>query len=355
MASIDSIGRGETDAIVAAVRHGDPQEFADLAERHRRELQVHCYRLLGNLDDAEDLVQDTLVRAWKSRTRFEGRATFRAWLYRIATNACLDTIRQRRRRAPTIGQLDGRPSYDQLPWLQPLPDLALVTSTEADPESAIVQNETIELSVLAAIQHLLPRQRAALVLRDLLVWTPGEIAEALDDSTAAVNSLLQRARRRLRELGQDGRLTHSVTAPPTDEELALLQRYMDAHARADASAVIAILADDVQFSMPPALARYDGRTAVAAFFERIFGVDSPGAWHLIPVRANGQLAAANYVRGSGDFAFHPMTLDLLRFRNGSIAEITTFETDAFRPFELPRSLPARNYLSRTDGTPPAAP
>ena len=292
----------------------------------------HCYRMVGNFDDAEDLVQDTFAKAWRNRAGFEGRSTLRAWLYRIATNTCLDAIKARRRRpiASASPSPDG-PSLDEVPWLQPFPDDLLDPSPDssADPAESVVAHETIELGFLAAMQHLPPRPRAAVILRDILGWTPPEIADALDGTVAAVNSALQRGRARLHELGRPGRLAWTPAAPPTSEEQHLLQRYMDAHARADADAVIALLGPDVRFSMPPELARFDGRPAVAGFFREVLGVDSPGAWRLVPARANGHPAAANYVRRPGEPDFNAMTFDVLRFDHSTLVEIATFGADVF--------------------------
>jgi RNA polymerase sigma-70 factor (ECF subfamily) len=333
---------GESQTVVAAVRSGDETAFTALFDRHRRELRVHCYRMIGNLDDAEDLVQETFVRAWRARSSFEGRATVRAWLYRIATNICLDAVKRRRRRVQTVGLTaaggGGRgPGFDEVPWLQPFPDHLLEEdeSRPADPESMVVAKETIELAFMAAIQHLEPRPRAVLILRDVLGWSAAETAEVLGGSVPAVNSALQRARARMQDLGRPGRLDWSPVTPPSEEERLLVQRYMDAHARADADAVIGLLGPDVRFSMPPDLARFDGLVSVAGFFRDLFGEENPGDWRLVPTRANGQPAAANYVRQWGGSTFDAATIDVLQVEHGRIAEITTFFADAFPSFGLP--------------------
>lgn len=338
-------GTGEEQAVAVAVRAGGASAFSSLTERHRRELLVHCYRMVGNLEDAEDLVQETLLRAWRNRSGFEGRSTLRAWLYRIATNACLDAIKRSRRRvrvADVRPTADRSPSFDEVPWLQPFPDQLLGDTVPggSEPEAEVVAKETIELAFLAAIQHLPPRPRGALILRDVLGWSAQETAEALDGSVAAVNSALQRARARMRELGRPGRLEWSPLAPPTEQERRLVQRYMEAHARADAAAVIELLGDDVRFSMPPELARFEGRDAVAAFFGELFGAGNPGDWRLVPTRANGQPAAANYVRAWGESEYRASTLDVLRVVDGELVEITTFGAGMFRAFGLPPTLAA---------------
>jgi RNA polymerase sigma-70 factor (ECF subfamily) len=333
---------GEEPAVVSAVRTGGADAFSSLTERYRRELLVHCYRMVGSLQDAEDLVQETFLRAWRARSGFEGRSSLRAWLYRIATNVCLDAIKRSQRRVRVVdapSMSDRPPSFDEVPWLQPFPDHLLEDAVAggAEPESAVVAKETIELAFLAAIQHLPPRPRAVLILRDVLGWSASETAEALDGSVAAVNSALQRARGRLQELGRPGRLDWSPVVSPTRQERLVVQRYMDAHARADAAAIIALLGEDVRFSMPPFLARFEGREAVAAFFVDLLGVGNPGDWRLVPTRANGQPAAANYVRAWGESEYRASTLDVLGIDSGQLVEITTFDAGTFPSFGLPRT------------------
>jgi RNA polymerase sigma-70 factor, ECF subfamily len=334
---------GEDEAIVTAVQSGEESVFVSLAEPHRKELRVHCYRMLGNFEDAEDLVQETFARAWRSRAGFEGRSTFRAWLYRIATNACLDNIKRNRRRVQTVDvppANDRSPSFDEVPWLQPFPDdlLADVTNPATVPDAVIIAQETIELAFLAAIQHLSPRPRAVLILRDVLGWSAVETADALDGTVPAVNSALQRARARLQELGRPGRLAWTPLQPPTDEERILVQRYMDAHARADSAAVIELFGDEVRFSMPPQEVRFEGRDAVATFFRDLFGPDNPGDWRLVATRANGQLAAANYIRAWGESEYRAATLDVFTIADSMFVEITTFGSDLFPAFGLPMTL-----------------
>ena len=338
-------GAGEEQAVAAAVRASGAAEFSSLTERYRRELLVHCYRMVGNFEDAEDLVQETFLRAWRNRSGFEGRSTLRAWLYRIATNACLDAVKRTRRRVRVVDlppEAGGGPSFDEVPWLQPFPDglLGNAVAGDAEPEAVVVAKETIELAFLAAIQHLPPRARAVLVLRDVLGWSARETAEALDGSVAAVTSALQRARARLQELGRPGRLEWSPVVPPTVEERRLVQRYMDAHARADSAAVIELLGEGVRFSMPPQLARFEGREAVAGFFQDLFGPGNPGDWKLVPTRANTQPAAANYVRAGGEAEYRAMTLDVLRVEGGQLVEITTFGASVIPAFGLPIILTA---------------
>jgi RNA polymerase sigma-70 factor, ECF subfamily len=341
---------GEDPSIVTAVRRGSEAAFATLVERHRRELRVHCYRMLGNFEDAEDVVQETFVKAWRGRGGFEGRSTLRAWLYRIATNACLDTIKRRRRRvavADPVRTLGHPPSFDEVPWLQPIPDVVLDEPAASDeqPDAVVIATETIGLAFLAAIQHLPPRPRAVLILRDVLGWTAAETAAALDETVAAVNSGLQRARTRLRQLGRPDEPGWAGTVAPNDEERALPQRYMDAHARADAAAVIEMLDENVQLTMPTVIneqaqdqTRFDGRDAVAGFFDGLLGPDNPGEWRLVPTRANRQPAAANYLRAWGETSYRGITLDVLRIEDGVVVEITTFDATVFPMFGLPATL-----------------
>lgn len=330
---------GESPSAVAAVRSGDEGAFASLFDQHRRELRVHCYRMVGNLDDAEDLVQETFMRAWRGRDSFEGRSTVRAWLYRIATNASLDAIKRSKRRVQTVNEsaLSRGPGFDEVPWLQPFPDNLLEggPANTAEPEAVVVAKETIELAFLAAIQHLEPRPRAVLVLRDVLGWSAAETAEVLEGSVPAVNSALQRARARMQDLGRPSQEDWSPITAPSDDERLLVQRYIDAHQHADADALIELLGPDVRFSMPPDLARFDGIDAVAGFFRELFGDENPGEWRLVPVRANGQPAAANYVRPWDGATFDAATIDVFVIEDGRLVEITTFLADAFSSFGLP--------------------
>lgn len=339
-------GEAEDGAVAAAVRSGEEAVFAALVERHRRELQVHCYRMLGSLEDSEDLVQETFLRAWRKRASFQGRSSFRAWLYRIATNACLDALAHSSRRArarqaapgTTSGAAPGSPA--ELPWLQPYPDRLLegIAPSDAEPDAVVVAKETIELAFLAAIQLLPPRQRAALILRDVLGWSAGETASHLDTSVAGANSTLQRARATLHKHRPADRLTWAPSRDPSEEERALLQRYMDAHERADAAAVAELLREDVRLTMPPAPTWYEGREAVAAFFRETFGPDAVGHLRLVPTRANRQPAAANYLRRWGESEYQAVSLDVLRIEGGKLVEITTFVPELFPAFGLAATL-----------------
>ena len=332
----------ETGAVVAAAKAGDEAAFVSLVERYRRELHVHCYRMTGSFEDAEDLVQETFLRAWRRRASFEGRSTFRAWLYRIATNACLDALAQERRRArPDPGA--ALPPPADLPWLQPYPDLLLdgAAPSEGEPDAAAVSKETIELAFLAAIQHLPPRQRAVLILRDVLGWSAKETASLLESSAASVNSALQRARATLKKRLPRRRLEWAAGADPSEEERALLQRYVDAHERADIAGLAALLRDDALLTMPPQPLWYRGRDVIATFLAEAIEPASPdyiGHFRLVPTRANRQPAAANYLRRPGDSAYRALALDVLRVEEGKVVEIVAFPADLFPAFGLPPTL-----------------
>ncbi len=321
----------DTDAAVAAAVAGDESAFAALVERHRRELHVHCYRMLGSFEEAEDLVQETFLRAWRNRGSFEGGPGFRAWLYRIATNACLDAIRRSKRRLPSLH------SFAEVPWLQPYPDRLLdeLAPSEAEPHAVVVAKETIELTFLAVIQLLPPRQRATLVLRDLLGWSAGETASLLDTSVAAANSALQRARATLRER-LPTRPSEWSGSEPSDEERVLLRGFIDAHERADAAAAVALVREDIRVTMPPHPWCFDGLAAIEPLLHE--GLTAPGDWRLVPTRANRQPTAASYLRAPGDSEFRAFKFDVLRVEDGKIVEITTFDASLFPAFGLPPTL-----------------
>jgi RNA polymerase sigma-70 factor, ECF subfamily len=311
----------------------DQAAFAAVAERHRRELQVHCYRMLGSLEDAEDMVQETLLRAWRKRASFAGRSTFRAWLYRIATNACLDLL-QRRPRVPS------GPGFE-VTWLQPFPDRLLdaAAPSEHEPEAAVVERETIELAFLVAIQHLPPRSRAVLLLRDVLGWSAKETAALLEVSVAAANSSLQRARGALRERLPERRLEWAAGSDPNTQERALLARYVEASERGDAAGLAALMREDARFAMPPEPQLLVGRDTIqAAWVEGGFGDDAQGALRCRVTRANRQPAVACWARRPGEQEFTAFAIDVLRIEDGAIAEILAFSVREFGAFGLPTSL-----------------
>ncbi|MEP9365470.1 RNA polymerase subunit sigma-70 [Nocardioides sp. CN2-186] len=305
----------------------DESAFAGLAERHRRELHVHCYRMLGSFEDAEDTVQETLLRAWRRRETFAGRSTFRAWLYAIATNACLDLLAKRRPKAAVGGEVL---------WLQPYPDRLLdeLVADDADePETVVVAQETIELAYVVAVQHLPPRPRAVLLLRDVLGWPAKEVAELLGDSVNSVNSALQRARASMREHLPAER--QDWTGGEVDVETRdLVRRFTDASVKVDIRAIAALLREDVRCSMPPTPGLSVGRDAVVADWVAD-GYESMSGLRALSTSANRQPAVAFYHWREADGAYLPLTLDVLRVAGGGIAEIVTFHADRFPRFGLP--------------------
>jgi RNA polymerase sigma-70 factor (ECF subfamily) len=311
----------------------DDAAFAASAEPHRRELHVHAYRMLGSFEEAEDAVQETFLRAWRSRDTFDGSSAFRAWLYRIATNVCLDAIRRSNRR-PRGHSLE---SLGEVPWLTPYPDRLLdeIAPPQDEPDKVVVARESIELAFLAAIQLLPPRQRAVLIIRDVLDWSARETATLLDMSVAAVNSALQRARATMAANRPHGR-TVNPPAALTDIEVSLLERSIDAHERADAAALAEMLRDDVRIAMPPAPIWFTSKAAFVPGLQE--GLTAPGEWRLVRIGANRQPALASYLRAHGDTEFRPFKIDVMRVEDGLVAEITTFGPSLFPEFGLPPRL-----------------
>ncbi|NIK58614.1 RNA polymerase subunit sigma-70 [Kribbella shirazensis] len=305
---------------------GDESAFADLAGQYRRELHVHCYRMLASFDDAEDAVQETLLRAWRSLDQYDGRTYFRAWLYRIATNVCLDLTRRQSRRTT---------APNDLMWLQPYPDRLLdeVAPPTDQPDAVAVDRETIELAFLIALQALPARQRAALIARDVLGWSAAETAGLLETSVAAANSALQRARATMQQRLPARRADWSAPRP-TAEERDVLDRFIDAHQRCDVAAAVAIAAEDLRVSMPPDRMSFAGLTACLPLLERAFGPDRDGEWRLVPTSANRLPAAASYLLRPGDTVWRAFKLDVLRISDGRITEIMTFGYSRFPAFGL---------------------
>jgi RNA polymerase sigma-70 factor, ECF subfamily len=352
--------QAEQAAVLAAARGGDASAFAALAERYRRQLLVHCYRMLGSLDEAEDAVQETFLRAWRARAGFEGRSLFRTWLYRIATNVCLNALERGPRRVLVADvppqdpratlSVEERPDLGappaDLPWLQPYPDRLLdpVASGDQEPDAVVVARETIELAFLAAIQFLPPKQRAVLILRDVLGWSARETASLLDLSVAAVNSALQRARSTLRTRLPARRLDWARATGPTEQERAVLRRFMDAHDRADVAAFAALLREDVRQAMPPHPLWYDGRDAVALNFARYIDPGSPaypGQLGMVATAANRQPAMAVYLRRPDDSAYRLLGLTVLDVEDGLVVGIVSFGVDLLEGFGLPPTLADR--------------
>jgi len=311
----------------------DDAAFAASAEPYRRELHVHAYRMLGSFEEAEDAVQEALLRAWRGRDTFDGSSAFRAWLYRITTNVCLDAIRRTNRR-PKSRSLE---SLGEVPWLQPYPDRLLdeMAPRETEPDAVAVARETIELAFLAAVQLLPPRQRAVLILRDVVEWSARETATLLDMSVPAVNSALQRARATMAANRPHGRIG-KPPATPTPEELALVERSIDAHERADVAAMAAMLREDVRIAMPPLPFWFNGKQTFVPGLEA--GLKDPGEWRLVAIGANRSPAMATYLRAWDDTEFRAFKIDVMRIEDGLVAEITTFGTSLFPAFGLPATL-----------------
>jgi RNA polymerase sigma-70 factor (ECF subfamily) len=290
--------------------------FEERLQPYRRELHVHCYRMLGSFDAADDLVGETFARAWRRRERLDRDSWFRAWLYRIATNSCLEALGPSSRRTPPFS------SIAEVSWLQPYPDRLLDEVAPGD-TGGVVRKDTIELAYVAALQLLPPRQRAALILRDVLGWSLRETAGLLDTSMAAANSALQRARVALQPHLPARRNEGSATAPSADEQ-SLLERFIDVHERADAAAVAALFPAGTRIAMPPESATYE--------------------WRLAPTAANRQPAAASYIRASGADEYRAFKLDVLRIDDGAIAEVSTFGARLFPAFGLPAITSGGNQL-----------
>ena len=322
-------------------------EFAERTEQFRRELLAHCYRMLGSVDEAEDLVQETYLRAWRSYGEFEGRSSLRTWLYQIATNACLTALQQRGRRALPSGL--GGPGEDrdgalatggsEVTWLQPVPD-ALVTPESADPADIAVSRDSLRLALIASFQYLPARQRAVLLLREVLAFPAADVARMLGTTTAAVKSALQRARARLNQVAP---AADRISEPPEPAARELLDQYIDAFENADAAALERLLRRDAVLELPPSTIWYAGGDAIAT---AVAGLGSPGDWQMLPTAANGQPAAAAYLRGV-DGTYRAYAIVVLTASTAGIARIAVFgDPGLFTPFGLPQTLPPQGLSSR---------
>lgn len=318
------------------------EDFAGQASRFRGELLVHCYRLLGSADEAEDLVQETFLRAWRSYERFEGRSSVRTWLYRIATNACLTAIERRGRRPLPSGlgeaASDGEAPLEaapEAPWLQPLPD-ALIAGGLADPAAAASARAGVRLAFVAALQYLSARQRAMLILRDVLEWPAADVAQLLGTTTTAVNSGVRRARA---QLAQAMPAEDELAEPDDAAQQAVLERFAAAIERADAGAMAELLRADAVLEMPPFLTWFAGRDAVAQFVGSHL-LTAPGDLRLVPVAANGQPAFAVYGRDQHG-AYQAHAVQVLTVTAAGIARITAFTSpELFPSFGLPPEYPS---------------
>jgi RNA polymerase sigma-70 factor, ECF subfamily len=317
-------------------------DFARLTDPFRPELLAYCYRMLGSLQDAEDQLQETLIRAWRSYGRFEGRSSLRTWLYRIATNSCLRALENRSRR-PLPAGLGGPadpdtpldPAAREIPWLEPFPDV-LLDAASADPAAIVAARQDMRLALIAALQYLPGRQRAVLILRDVLTWRADEVAELLGSSTAAVNSVLQRARAGLRHAGPT---LDEVREPADAGQRALVDQYATAIENADVAALTRLLRADAAFEMPPQPAWFRGREQIGRFLAARV-LREPGDLRAIPTSANGQPALAFYQRGP-DGVHRAHVLQVLTCTPAGIARIVAFRNpDLLAAFGLPPELPA---------------
>jgi RNA polymerase sigma-70 factor, ECF subfamily len=316
----------------------DESEFARRTEPFRRELLAHCYRMLGSQDEAEDLVQETYLRAWRSYGSFEGRSSLRVWLYRIATNACLTALEHRGRRALPSG-LGGPgddpdappgPAEPDVAWLQPIPD-TLVTGESEDPAAIVAERESLRLALIASLQYLPARQRAVLILREVLAFPATEVAAMLDTTTAAVKSALQRARARLDQVAPE---RERVSEPTEPHARALLDQYIAGFERADTAALERALRTDAAIEMVGSRTWFSGRVTCLRFLTHVIG--APGDWRMIPTLANGQPAAAAYHR-DGDGVYRAFGLGVLTITDTGIARILVFGggADLVARFGLP--------------------
>ncbi len=319
-----------------------PADFPQVADRYRRELTAHCYRMTGSVYDAEDMVQETYLRAWRAYDSFQGRSSVRTWLYRIATNVCLTNLEHRGRRPlPTGLGMPGAQAGDELveatevPWLQPVPDV-MVDVANIDPAQVVGNRDAVRLAFVAALQHLPPRQRAVLVLRDVLRWSAKETAGALETTVAAVNSALQRAHAQLAEK----QLTQGTVEDELTPELeAMLARYVQAFWDKDVTALVTMLAHDAVWEMPPFTGWYPGAENIGALID----TQCPGGTRDMPMirtSANGQPAYGLYMR-QRDGHFEPFHLQVLSVVDGRVSHVVAFfEPELFATFGLPASLPA---------------
>jgi RNA polymerase sigma-70 factor (ECF subfamily) len=321
--------------LLEAAKKGDEAAFGRLIDGRRRELHAHCYRMLGSVQDAEDALQEAMLRAWRGLPRFEGRSSLRSWLYRIATNACLDTIGKRPKRvlpvdyAPVADPQDGpgQPVVESV-WVEPYPDeiLEIEDGFEA-PDASYEQREAVELAFVAALQNLPPNQRAALIMREVLGFSAKETAEALDTSTASINSALQRARKTMEENTPEQSQQATLRTLGDERVTELVEAYVDAWSREDIDEVVSMLADDATFSMPPLATWYggpEGGRENLTEFMKVGPLSGEWQWKPVRVRANGQEALAYYEWSESEQAYLPFALNVLTFRGEKIADVTCF-------------------------------
>jgi len=330
---------------------GDQKNFQQLSEQYRGEITLHCYRMLGSYHDAEDVVQETLLRAWRGLDRFEGRTSLRNWLYRIATNACLSFLARRANQRRVLPETQGPPAdfaplgaaADEIAWLEPYPDAALegIADREPGPEARYETHETIQLAFIAAIQELPARQRAVLLLRDVVGWSASETATLLAASVASVNSALQRGRATLSQRVPSGRKTtpHALD----DRQRKLLERYVQTWEASDLDGFVALLREDAVWSMPPWRQWYAGRTTIREFMAWVWRPERGGRHRLLPTAANGRPAFGLYKSERHGLGWHAFAIQVLALQDDAIASVTNFvDTRLFTPFGLPRAMPTHS-------------
>ncbi len=331
-------------SLLARAAQGEQEAFRELTDPYRRELQFHCYRILGSMHDADDALQETLVSAWRGLAGFEQRSPLRPWLYRIATNRCLDALRDAGRRPPPAAPppyaLPAPTRVAEVTWLEPYPDTLLegIIDTTPGPEARYETRETIELAFIAALQALPPRQRAALLLRDVLGFRAAEVASMLDSSEDSVKGALKRARATIDRL-HGARAQQRAPLPDSDGERELVRRFADAWVTDDIDSVIALLAENAWYSMPPSPLEYQGHTAIAALLRAIASRHGKRRRTLIPTRANTQPAFGRYRSDEHAPIAHAVGLLVLTIEGNQISAITSFADPSMLPhFGLPRTL-----------------
>jgi RNA polymerase sigma-70 factor, ECF subfamily len=331
------------EATLARARAGDEEAFRELSEPQRRELQMHCYRILGSLQDAEDMVQETLLAAWRNLEAFEGRASVRAWLYRIATNRCLDALRARSRRPQEVPEMQDERAPEptgrfEPTWLEPYPDVLFedIHDRTPGPAARYEARESIELAFIVALQQLPPSQRAALVLRDVLGFRTAEVAEMLDTSEVSVKGALQRAR-----AGLEARLPdpdrERAPLPNSARERQLVRRFADAFQGGDVDEIVAVLTEDALLTMPPLPLEYQGHEAIAAYLRYREELRS-APMHVVHTRANTQPALGCYLQDAHAAIARPFSLIVLTLEGDRISAMTRFDHGVFPYFALPRTL-----------------
>lgn len=342
--------RSKEAGLLAAAQHGDANQFSELAEPYRRELQVHCYRILGSLHEAEDMVQETFLKAWRRLDTYAGRASFRAWLYKIATNTCLDFLDQRRSRrllpteaGPASDPGTILPPSAEATWLEPFPDEWLVDASAVNPESRYTDRESISLSFMTALQYLPPRQRAVLILRDVLDFSANETADLLEITVSSANSALHRARVTLAKRYQRPDIRSSAASVVDERTQWLLDHFVQAWESADVEGLVALLKEDAILAMPPSPSWYQGREIIGLFVAEtvfadngMFGGQAYHRWRLIPTHANASPAFALYLRTATE-EYEAFGVQVLSYESNKLTQIMDF---------LDPSLPARFGLPR---------